>query len=131
MNVQIRSDLKENDDEFSEGKTQRNLKKLKEISKKTQGIWRKTQGNFRKTQEIANFQLELAAEKCPKKACVFARSQKLVLVPWPKPQLGEQGKKGKLELVAIIPAAPPTAPSGSFSPPFILLNWSLVDSSWA
>ena len=41
--------------------------KLKEISKKTQGIWRKTQGNFRKTQEIANFQLELAAEKCPKK----------------------------------------------------------------
>ena len=67
MNVQIRSDLKENDDEFSEGKTQRNLKKLKEISKKTQGIWRKTQGNFRKTQEIANFQLELAAEKCQKK----------------------------------------------------------------
>ena len=71
MNVQIRLDLKENDDEFSEGKNQRNLKKLKAFLKKTQGIWQKTQGNFRKTQEIANFQLELAAEKCPKKSLTW------------------------------------------------------------
>ena len=44
------------------------LKNSRKFLKKTQGIWRKTQGNFRKTQEIANCQLALAAEKCPKKS---------------------------------------------------------------
>ena len=47
------------------------LKNSRKSKKKPQGIWQKTQGNFRKTQEIANFQLELAAEKCPKKSLML------------------------------------------------------------
>ena len=52
-------------------KTQGFFQKTQGNFQKTQGIFRKTQGNFQKTQEIANFLLELVAEKCPKKACLY------------------------------------------------------------
>jgi len=46
-----------------------NFCQLKEfLQKKTQRIFTKTQGILRKSQGYANCELEIVAEKCPKKA---------------------------------------------------------------
>jgi len=66
-----------NDDEFSEGKTQRNLKKLKEISKKLKEFGKKFNEIFEKLKKLPTFSWNLLRKNVQKKACLSS--------PWPNP----------------------------------------------
>ena len=60
-----------NDDEFSEGKTQRNLKKLKEISKKLKEFGEKLKEIFEKLKKSPTFSWNLLRKNVQKKAWLF------------------------------------------------------------